>query len=307
MKPISKFATAAFAALALLTLVACATQPEAPPPEPEPEPAAPTKDIWTAAGEGDMAELEANKHAGTDLNGLAPEIQATPLTIAAITGQVEAAKWLLDNGADVGALNGDGSNALNGAAFLGRAETARILLDAGIDTSHRNYEGQSAADSARVDWQTTEYIASMLQLEADQATVEAGRKTIIEWISGSSDAGSSGAGWDELAFAIVTGDAAAVTAALAAGTDANLKDPNTGGSPLILAAFMGQTEIAKMLLMAGADIHAMNNDGATALQVAELDWETTEYIASMFQIPIDDADAMKKGKAAIAEMLRAKM
>ena len=302
MKPISKFATAAFAALALLTLVACATQPEAPPPEPEPEPAAPTKDIWTAAGEGDMAELKANKHAGSDLNGLAPEIQATPLTIAAITGQVEAAKWLLDNGADVGALNGDGSNALNGAAFLGRAETARILLDAGIDASHRNYEGQSAVDSARVDWQTTEYIAAMLQLEADQATVEAGRKMIIDWIGG-----SSGAGWDELAFAIVTGDAAAVKAALAAGTDANLKDPNTGGSPLILAAFMGQTEIAKMLLMAGADIHAMNNDGATALQVAELDWETTEYIASMFQIPIDDADAMKKGKAAIAEMLQAKM
>lgn len=307
MGPISKFASAALAALALITLAACATQSEAPPPEPEPEPATPTMDIWTAAGEGNLAELEANKHAGADLDGPSADFQVTPLTIAVVADQADAALWLLDNGANVNGLNGDGSTALNAAAFLGRAEVAKLLIDGGVDTSIRNYEGQSAVDLARIDWQTTEYYAAMLQLDVDRATVEAGRKAILGWIEGRSDAGSTGVSWEELAFAIVAADTAAVKAALAAGTDANMRDPNTGGTPLILAAFLGQPEVATMLLMAGADIHAMNNDGANALQVAELDWETTEYIAALFQIPITDAEAWKRGKAEVAEMLRAKM
>ena len=307
MGPISKFASVALAALALLTLAACATQSGAPPPEPEPEPAPPTMDIWTATGEGNLAELEANKHAGADLDGLSTDFEVTPLTIAAVTDQTDAGLWLLDNGANVNALNGDGSTALNVAAFLGLADFAKVLIDGGVDTSIRNYDGQSAADLARIDWQTTEYYAAMLQLEVDQATVEAGRKAILELIEGPSSAGSSGASWDELASAIISGDTAAVKAALAGGTDANMPDPYTGGSPLILAAFVGQPEVATMLLIAGADIHATNNDGTNALQVAELDWETTEYIASLFQIPITDADAWKNGKAEVAEMLRAKM
>lgn len=300
-----RFTTFAATTLALFVLAACATQ-QAEPPPPPPEPDPPTVDVWTAAGEGNIAQLEAHKHAGTDLDGLAPELQTTPLTIAAVTGQLEAAQWLLDNGANVNATSGNGGNALSAAAFLGQAGIAKLLIDAGIDTAARDFEGNSAVDVAQTPWDMTEYIAAMLQLDVDRETVEAGRAEIIAMISGS-DGGSSGGGFEELAFGIVSDDAAAVKSALAGGADVNSRNPDMGSTPLIVAAFLGRAEIAKMLLAAGADIHAMDNNGTNALTVAELDWQTTEDIAGALQIPLTDPEAIKKGKAQIAEMLRAKM
>ena len=299
-----RLTTCAATTLVLLVLNACTTQP----PEPPPPPPEPTMDLWTAAYEGNIAELAANKHAGSDLDALSPnEIQATALTMAAVGGQAEAAQWLLDNGANVNGPNGDGSTALNAAAFLGRADVARVLVDGGVDTTIRSWEGQSAADIARIDWETTEYIAAMLQLNVDRETVESGRAKILEMIEGSSGASTGGGGYEDLAYAILTDDAGAAKAALAAGADANSRDPNIGGTPLIFAALMGRAEIAKMLLAAGADINATDSNGTNALTVAELDWQTTQDIAAMFQIPLTNPEAIKKGKVQIAKMLRAKM
>ena len=295
--------TCAATTVVLLVLTACMTQP----PEPPPPPPEPTMDLWTAAAEGNIAELEANKHAGSDLDAQSPnEIQVTALTMAAIGGQTEAAQWLLDNGADVNGLNGDGSTALNAATFLGRAGVGKVMIDGGVDTSIRSYEGAAAADIAQLDWETTEYIAAMLQLPVDRETVESGRAKILEMIEGPSSA-STGGGYEELAYAILADDAAAAKAALAAGADANSRDPNLGGTPLIFAALMGRIEIAKMLLAAGADINATDTNGTNALTVAELDWQTTQDILAMFQIPATNPEAIKKGKAEIAKMLRAKM
>ena len=298
-----RITTCAATTLMLFVVAACTTQP----PEPPPPPPAPTMDLWTAAAEGNIAELAANKHAGSDLDALSPnEIQATALTMAAVGGQAEAAQWLLDNGANVNGLNGDGSTALNAAAFLGRAGVAKVMIDGGVDTTIRSWEGQSAADIARIDWETTEYIAALLQLDVDRETVESGRAKILEMIGGPSGA-STGGGYEELAYAILTGDAGAAKAALAAGADANSRDPNLGGTPLIFAALMGRAEIAKMLIAAGADINATNNDGTNALTVAELDWQTTQDILAMFQIPVTNPEAIKKGQAQIAKMIRGKM
>ena len=298
-------------ALALFVVAACTTQP----PEPPPPPPEPTMDIITAAAQGNIAELAANKHAGADLD--APtDLRVTPLTMTALGGHAEAAQWLLDNGANINGLNGDGSTALQAAAFLGRAGVGKVLIDGGIDTSIRNWEGQSAADLAAFDWDATEYIAitmvrpavaEMLHLEVDRETVESGRAKILAMMGGGPSGEGSGGGYEELAFAILTDDAAAAKAALGAGADPNSRDPNIGGTPLIFAALMGRAEIAKMLLAAGADVNATDDNGTNALTVAELDWQTTQDILAMFQIPVTNPEAIKKGQAEIAKMLRAKM
>ena len=190
---VPRFAIFASATLALFVLAACTMQP----PEP---PADPTMDLLTAAAQGNIAELAANKHAGSDLNALS-DLQVTPLTMAAVGDQAEAVQWLLDNGADVNGRNGDGGTALTAAAFLGSAGVAKVLIDGGIDTSVRNWEGQSAADLARFDWDATEYIlvtlvrpavAAMLQLEVDRETVESGRAKILAMMSGTSEASTGG-------------------------------------------------------------------------------------------------------------------
>ena len=180
-------------ALATFMLTAGTTQAAAPPPEP-------TMDIITAAAQGNIAELAANKHAGADLDALT-DLPVTPLTMTVLGDHAEAAQWLLDNGANINGLNGNGSTALHAAAFLGRAEVAKVLIDGGIDTSIRNWEGQSAADLAVFDLEATEYIAitqtrpavaGMLHLEVDRETVASGRAKIIAMMGG----GSSGEGSD---------------------------------------------------------------------------------------------------------------
>ena len=185
-----RFAIFGAATLALFVLIACTTQP----PEP---PADPTMDLFTAAAGGNIAELAANKRAGSDLDALSPDLQITPLTMAAVGGQAEAAQWLLDNGADVNGKNGDGGTALTAAAFLGHAGVAKVLIDGGIDTSARNWEGQSAADLARFDWDSTEYIlialvrpavAAILHLEVDRGTIESGRAKILAMLAATSEA-----------------------------------------------------------------------------------------------------------------------
>ena len=295
----------ALAASALLVLSACAPQTQTVPDvveEVEEDLPAPTKDIWQASAEGDIAELAANKSAGADLDAQMPgAAPATPLSVAVVVGQWSSFKWLLVNGAGLNARNGDGSTALGTAAFLGRAEMAKALIDAGIDTSIRNDSGGSALDIANLDWATTESIAAALGLALERAKVEAGRAQIIAMLGV-----VPAYGWDIVAGFIIGGDAANLKAILGKGADPNVRDSNTGTTALILAAFLGRVDIAAMLLAAGADMRTVNNDGATALSVAELDRATTANIASRFSIPLPDPEAVEKGKAEIAAMLRAK-
>ena len=68
--------------------------------------------------------------------------------------------------------------------------------------------------------------------------------------------------------AVFTGDIEVVKQHIAAGSNLNVKDPMGGSSPLISACLFGKTEIAKVLIDAGADLNLQNNDGSTALITA---------------------------------------
>jgi len=68
--------------------------------------------------------------------------------------------------------------------------------------------------------------------------------------------------------AVVTENMEALKQHIAAGSNLNEKDPFGGSSPLISAAVFGKTEMAKVLIEAGADINFQNNDGSTALHTS---------------------------------------
>lgn len=68
--------------------------------------------------------------------------------------------------------------------------------------------------------------------------------------------------------AVVTGNADAIKQHIAAGTNINEKDPYGGSSPLISAAVFGKSDIARILIDAGADVNFQNNEGSTALHSA---------------------------------------
>ncbi|MBP7556371.1 MAG: ankyrin repeat domain-containing protein [Chitinophagaceae bacterium] len=72
----------------------------------------------------------------------------------------------------------------------------------------------------------------------------------------------------DIQTAVITEDTASIKQYVAAGAGLNAKDPIGGSSPLISACLFGKTEIARMLIDAGADLNLQNNEGSTALHTA---------------------------------------
>jgi hypothetical protein len=68
--------------------------------------------------------------------------------------------------------------------------------------------------------------------------------------------------------AVVTNDIETIKQHIAAKSNINEKDAFGGSSPLISASLFGKTEIAQLLIDAGADLNIQNNEGSTALITA---------------------------------------
>jgi uncharacterized protein len=102
---------------------------------------APDTDIHTAVVTDNLDALRQHIEAGTDLNQRDPFGGSSPLISAAVFGKTEAAKVLIDAGADINFQNNDGSTALHSAAFFCRPEITQVLLDKGADKSIKNKYG----------------------------------------------------------------------------------------------------------------------------------------------------------------------
>nr|WP_321357548.1 acyltransferase family protein [uncultured Draconibacterium sp.] len=98
--------------------------------------------------------------------------------------------------------------------------------------------------------------------------------------------------------AVVAGNLEAVKAIIASGADINEKEPAGGSSPLITACVFGKTEIAKVLMDAGADLNVTNNDGSTALHTAAF-FCRTEIVKTLLNKGIDTSVVNKSGSTAL--------
>ena len=73
---------------------------------------------------------------------------------------------------------------------------------------------------------------------------------------------------EDLHTVVMAGNMVALKQHIAAGSDLIVKETMGGSSPLIMAALLGKTEMAKALIDAGANLNLKNNDGSTALHIA---------------------------------------
>jgi len=146
---------------------------------------APSVDVWTAASIGHMAALEQHIAVGTDLNAQDPSTGTTPLNVAALFGQSEAAGYLIENGADVNAANRDGSVPLLIAAFFGHIDTVELLLNNGADLNVRNSSGQTALESVSGSWSPElegiyQLVGGALRMPLDLERIRATRPVIAD-------------------------------------------------------------------------------------------------------------------------------
>jgi ankyrin repeat protein len=151
--------------------------------------AKPQIDIHTAVVTGNMEVLKQHIAAGSDLNEKDPFGGSSPLISAAVFGKTEAAKSLLDAGADIDFQNNDGSTALHSAAFFCRPEIVQMLLDKGADKTIKNKFGatpyEMVAGSFAEAKGSYDMIGKMLEpmgLKLDYAYIEKTRPQIAATI-----------------------------------------------------------------------------------------------------------------------------
>lgn len=122
-------------------------------------------DIATAISTGNVQAVEQHLAAGIDPNHKDPTNGSPILNAAAVYGHREIVDLLIKQGAKVDETDREGNSALHGAAFFGRSEVVELLLEKGADANASNSRGQTPMDSVAADWQTTQFIANLLQIE----------------------------------------------------------------------------------------------------------------------------------------------
>ena len=139
--------------------------------------------LWKASVDGDLSTIKTALDNGSDLNALDPQFGLPPLGWAALHGQTEAVKLLLEKGANINNRHRDGSTALHSAAFLGHVETVKLLLEKGADINARSNDGSLPTNSAQLNWGVTNFVVGLLQMKVDEAKVKAGRVEVIKLLS----------------------------------------------------------------------------------------------------------------------------
>jgi ankyrin repeat protein len=206
-----------------------------------------------------------------DDSGFTPLIYATKAPIA---------KALIDKGADVNARGLEKMTPLIKASAGGLAELVKVLLDAGADVNARDLGGKTALIEA-TDNGFPEIVGMLLRKRADPNAADGTGRTALMHavVAGRSDlvktlleagADPNLKNHDEnsaLMFAI--GNAPIAALLLDKGAEINMKCGGDDTTVLMRAAARGELRLAELLLARGAEIHARDKHGRTALQLAE--------------------------------------
>ena len=107
----------------------------------------PDIDLHTAVLTDNMDAVKQHIAARSNINEKDPFGGSSPLITASLFGKPEAAKLLINAGADVNFQNNDGSTALHTGAFFCRPEIVKMLLENGADKSLKNKFGATAYES----------------------------------------------------------------------------------------------------------------------------------------------------------------
>jgi len=263
--------------------------------------------IHQAAKKGNIEAVKQHLAAGTDmnaidLNGMTPidladgEIAALllkhggktgeELSIhkAAMSGNIEAVKQHLNDGAEVNAKNSDGRTPLHLAAEGGHGEIVELLILKGANVNAKNDGGETPLDWATMSYPETAPLLrkhggkTSEELNSIRINWEAKKRSVADLLRKHGGKTSEELKAEEsIHAAAIYGNIEAVKQHLAADADVNAKY-NRGRTPLHLAAFGGHKEIVELLIAKGGDVNARDFLGMTPLNMAAGHKETAELL-----------------------------
>jgi len=232
----------------------------------------------------------------------------TPLMYAARQGSLDAARALVDAGANLNFTDPDGATALVIAIMNGHYDTADMLTEKGADPNITDAAGMGALYAA-VDVKTlgevfgrpgrpsADKLSSldlMKLLLAHGADPNAVLKTPSLQRAHTPGEPTLNTGTTPLMRAAKNGDSAAIELLLAHGADPNAQQRN-GATALMLAAGLGRgtgaftkdyategqlLDAVKVLIAAGADVNALDDAGETPLHYgAQASDDIVKYLA----------------------------
>ena len=192
---------------------------------------------------------------GADVNA-AEDDGTTPLMRAVHGKFTDIAQRLIDAGADVAARNEYGVTALYLAARSGDAAATRALLVAGLDANTALPGGETALMTAARSGHTDVVGVLLTGKNAIESLADLLGPGAANERSGYAAANNAGYG---------DGDRLPAPRNRA---DVNARERRYGDTALMWAAVAGNVDVVRLLIEAGADVRAVDDEGVTALHLA---------------------------------------
>lgn len=204
---------------------------------------------------------------GADVNAVnAKAIGATPLMIAASRQNLDITLLLLDNGADVDLVDVNNDPAINWAAYYGYTDMVEFLISRGASTNITGHGTPRQIAIRRGHQDLVELLSDYSPTDDELALLSAVEEDDLDAFEQALDNGSSPDSRDETGRPIIgmvarQGLSDFVQALIGAGADVDQPD-DIGFTPLMEAAREGQVEAANLLLSAGADANHRSEPSA---------------------------------------------
>ncbi|MBD2489388.1 ankyrin repeat domain-containing protein [Aulosira sp. FACHB-615] len=237
--------------------------------------------------QGNIAGVADKIANGVDIECLDEYSQQTPLMCAVSSSNagVEMIRFLLENGANVNAVEPESQNTVLGLAVQsGNLDKIQLILDAGADINYQTSDGYDVLIHAMYgrDIVQDENLISTLNLlisrgaavngmssyseSAIKVAAHVGRFDAVQLLL-NAGANPEQLEWTELMHAIVFGSLEQVKFLLEQGADQNVRDC-WDRTPWLLSIQVGELPKAKLLLAAGANHNDVGNCGKTPLMYA---------------------------------------
>lgn len=237
--------------------------------------------LHSAARVGDVAEIKSLLARGFSIDSRDDKGE-TPLIKATVLDELQALKYLLENGADPSLQDNNGWNVLHWASLRGNPDVIELLISHVPSIDSITNEGATPLMVAAADCHNLQAVKCLLEKGADPSLQDnkgrnvlhcaslSGNPEVIELILDHVPSIDSvtNQGVTSLMIAAQFGRLQAVKYLLEKGADPCLQD-NKGCNALHYASYGGNVPVIEEILSYEVDIESRNKDGETPLEIAQ--------------------------------------